>query len=174
MRMETVSMWANPGRNLEIVMTEDQLKLFEGIKALGVEVHDRPWGALLYRPDPNGISGAPHQMIEITPDGVNVWAEAHMDDSPETLRNDEYDHDDTCATLEEFVKVTYQSLLDDELDDEPDWTRAGLITFMIGQGWERFTSSDGIVHVRHANDHTKIFDSWFDAAKACIEVASEF
>lgn len=152
-------------------MTEDQLKLFEGIRALGVHVTDKPWGALLYRPDPNGVSGPPHQMIEIHPDGkVSCWAEVGPSDTPQTMADEEISCDEIVGTLEEFTHITYRALINDELDEE-DWLREDLIEFMIGQGWE-VTHESALGHVRFANDHSRIYPSWFHAAKACIEVAS--
>lgn len=152
-------------------MTEEQLQKFESLKALGIEINDRPWGALLYRPDPNGISSPGYQMVAFDPtDGkVNVWADVGEEDTPETLNAEGIECDVVRETLDEFVHNTYQTLINDELDNE-DWMREDLIVFMIGQGWEKFHgSTEGTI--RHANNHSLIYGSWFDAAKACIEQA---
>jgi hypothetical protein len=159
--------------SLENIMTEDQLKLFEGVKALGVEVHDHPWGCLLHRPDPNGISGAPWQMIHVRADGT-VWFFAEVDEgtTPSTAADDGIQPDEVANTLAEVAHVTFRALINDELDEE-DWLREDLILFMIGQGWEVFHgSSEG--RIRHGNNHDLIYGSWFEAAKACIATASEF
>jgi hypothetical protein len=56
----------------------------------------------------------------------------------------------------------------DEILNNEDWDRATIIEFMMSQCWE--ADPDG--GVRHANDHSRHYDSWLEALKDVIAIGS--
>jgi hypothetical protein len=115
--------------------------------------------------DPNGVSAYPGDLIRFEPDGkIAIWSESYPIDSTDELVDMEPEETTEDEIVEGIRHVRVQCALGGE-----SWTAEDIVSYMMSLGWE--IADDGR-RIWHRDDHEKVFDTWFEAAKACIRVGT--